>query len=268
MNPGDSEIFGVLKCPRRVWAVSAIHGNAERLVQVHQALGQRFTVGDRIVYLGNYLGRGAHIVATLDELLLFRRELLCTPGAEPEDVVYLRGQQEEMWRKLLQLQFAPSPRQVFDWMLQQGADATLLAYGGSAEDGIARFREGALSITRWTGQLRDAVRAHPGHDELLASLRRAAFTEGSELLFVHAGIDPHRPLSEQSDTFWWGSGYFASLAEPFAGFRLVVSGYDRAHQGVRLGPVTATIDGGAGFGGSLNAACFDLTGQVVDWIEA
>jgi serine/threonine protein phosphatase 1 len=268
MNSDDSEIFGVLKCARRVWAVAALHGEAARLIKLHQELGRRFAVGDRIVYLGNYLGHGANIVGTLDELVLFRRELLCTPGAEPEDIVYLRGQQEEMWRKLLQLQFAPGPRQVFDWMRQQGVDATLRAYGGNPDEGSARCREGALSLTRWTSQIRDAVRVHPGHDELLASLRRAAYTEGGELLFVHAGIDPHRPLSEQSDTFWWGSGYFAAMAEPFAGFRLVVSGYDRSRQGVRMGPVAATIDGGAGFGGGLNAACFDLTGRAVDWIEA
>ncbi|HYM32641.1 MAG TPA: hypothetical protein VEU47_15150 [Candidatus Cybelea sp.] len=243
-----------------------MHGEAEKLARLHQELVRRFSVGDRIVYLGNYLGRGRDILATLDELVLFRRELLCTPGAEPEDIVYLRGAQEEMWRKLLQLQFAPSPRQVFDWMIQQGVGATLAAYGGNDQDALARLRDGALSITRWTGGLRDAVRSHPGHDELLAGLKRAAYTEGGELLFAHAGVDPNRPLSEQSDAFWWGNGYFAGMNEPYAGYRLVVSGFDRGHA-VRMGTVSACIDGGAGFGGKLNAACFNLEGRAVDWLE-
>ena len=35
-------------------------------------------------------------------------------------VAYLRGAQEEMWAKLLQLQFATDPRQVLGWMLSHG----------------------------------------------------------------------------------------------------------------------------------------------------
>ena len=262
-----AEIFAVLNCAQRVWGVAAVHGEAERLRALHAALSPRFRPGDRLVYLGNYLGRGAAIRATLDELLAFRRELLCRPGLEPEDIVYLRGTQEEMWRKLLQLQFAPAPGEVFEWMMRQGVGATLEAYGEPAERARTRLREGALALSRWTSALRETVRGNPGHEELLTSLRRAAYTRGGELLFVHAGIDPERPLTEQIDTFWWGSGNFAALAEPYAGFALVVSGFDRTRAGPRFGPVTATLDGGCGFGGSLNAACFDLAGRKVDWIE-
>ena len=38
----------------------------------------------------------------------------------PIDIVYLRGQQEEMWHRMLQIQFAPNPKEVLPWMLQQG----------------------------------------------------------------------------------------------------------------------------------------------------
>src|SRR3546814_14736289 len=70
-------------------------------------LAARLLPGDRLVYLGNMVGHGTATIATLDELLAFRRDFLCLPGVEPEDIVYLRGAQEEMWRKLLQIQFAP-----------------------------------------------------------------------------------------------------------------------------------------------------------------
>ncbi len=260
--------FAELTCARRVWAVAAIHGEAGRLKALHAALGPRLQPGDRLVYLGNFLGRGNAIVDTLDELLAFRRAALCLPGAEPEDIVYLRGAQEEMWRKLLELQFAPAPADILAWLLAHGADATLAAYGGNPERGRAAFREGPLATTRWTGGLRAAMRGHPGHDELLASLKRCAYTAGGELLFVHAGLDPHRPLTEQGDAFWWGSGYFEQMHESYAGFRLVVRGYDRAHGPAKVGAVIASIDGGCGFGGTLNAGCFDLSGRPVDWIEA
>jgi serine/threonine protein phosphatase 1 len=269
MTPGTDEIFGALRLARRVWAVASIHGDAARLGALHRALLHRFIAGDRLVYLGNYLGHGSNILGTLDELLLFRRELLCLPGLEASDIVFLRGAQEEMWRKLLQLQFAVTPGSVFDWMLGQGVAATLQAYGGDPEQGRARCREGVLSITRWTASLREAMRRHPGHEELLqTALRRAAYTEGGELLLVHAGIDPHRPLTEQGDTFWWGSGYFPAIPAQYEGFRQVVSGYDRSHARPQLGAAASCIDAGCGFGGPLVAACFDISGQVADWIEA
>ncbi len=264
----SEERFAVLRIPRRVWAVAAIHGEAGRLRALHREIAERFTPGDRLIYLGNYLGHGDAIVETLDELLWFRQVTMCHPGVEPWDIVYLRGGQEEMLHKLLQIQFATDPGQVFAWMIGHGMEASLTAYGGRPEEATARFREGPLAITRWTGALRAAIQDRPGHFELLTSLRRAALTEGRELLFVHAGIDPHRPLIEQGDTFWWGSGYFDGMNEPYEGFRKVVRGYDRRHAGPDSGPHAVSIDGGCGFGGTLNAACFDLEGRIVDRIEA
>lgn len=264
----SNEIFGVLHQARRIWAIAAIHGEAARLKRLHDQMAERYRRGDRIVYLGNYLGLGPDIPATIDEMLLFRRELLCMPGMEPGDIVFLRGAQEEIWRKLLQIQMASQPREVFRWMMAQGVEQTLRAYGGSPEDFEARARDGVMALTRWTQRMRDAVRAHAGHDELLASLRRAAYTADRQLLFVHAGVDPARPLGEQKDAFWWGSAAFADLAQPFESFRLVVSGYCRKEPRTGRGPYSATIDGGAGRGGNLAAACFDMDGQPVDWLEA
>ena len=268
MATDRSEIFAELTCAERVWAVSAVHGEVGPLSAVHEALSDRFRPGDRLVYLGNYLGLGSHFPAVLDELLAFRRRLLTRPGMEPEDIVYLRGAQEEMWQKLLQIQFAVDPDQVLDWMLAQGVEATLRAYGGTPQEAHARFREGALAVTRWTGQIRDNLRAHPGHDDILGALRRAAHTGAGGLLFVHAGVDPNRPLSEQGDTLWWGSGYFAAMDAPYDGFLKVVRGYDRAHAGPRIGDHSATVDGGCGFGGPLIACCFAADGTHVDRIEA
>ena len=261
-------MFATLERPARIWAVAAIHGRADQLATLHRALGERLDRGDRLVYLGNYLGHGPGILAATDELLAFRREVLTIAGMEPQDIVFLRGAQEEMWWKLLQIQLATEPAQVFEWMMEQGVEATLRAYGASAEEGRVRFREGVLATTKWTNGLRDVVRGHAGHETLLAALKRAAMTDGGELLFVHAGVDPHRPLVEQGDAFWWGGSSFAEIAEPFAGFRRVVRGFDRSHPGIRLGSVTASIDGGCGFGGELIAACFDRTGEVIDSIAA
>ncbi len=268
MAAEPASFFSVLAPGRRVWAVGAIHGEATRLAALHETLRARFTTGDRLVYLGNYLGHGLDVLGVQNQMLAFRREIIARPGVFACDVAFLRGAQEEMWRKLMQLQFATGPGEVLDWMLGQGVEATLKAYRQDARDAKIACREGALAIAKWTVQVRNAVHAHAGHDELFASLRRAAHTGGQELLFVAAGIDPNRPLKQQGDVFWWGSGYFSQLSSPYEGFRRVVRGYSRSRDGVDVESYGATIDGGSGLGGTLNAVCFDYDGNAVDWIEA
>jgi serine/threonine protein phosphatase 1 len=266
-----NQIFATLRRGRQFWAVASVHGEAERLIALHRELERRFAPGDRLVYLGNLIGRGAEVCATVDELLEFRRTLLARPAMFACDIAYLRGGQEEMWQKLLQLQMATNPAEVLGWMLDQGVGATLAAYGGHQNSARACARQGAVAITRWTSGLRAAVRAAPGHQGFFSALRRAAFTEpGADggLLFVNAGLDPSRPLSAQSDSFWWGTGGFSKIAAPYGEFRMIVRGFDPAHAGVRRTEFTTSLDAGCGFGGPLLAACFDASGRIVDLIEA
>lgn len=272
----EPNLFATLRRSRRIWAVSSIHGEAERLSQFHNALADRLQVGDRIVYLGNYLGRGSAVRATLDQLIDFRRWVIAQPGMFAADVVFLRGCQEEMWQKLLQLQFATSPAEVLKWTFGQGVGTTLAAYGGSEDEGLAVSRQGAVAITKWTQKLRQTMNAAPGHSDLMAALKRAAFTDDGKLLFVSAGIDPSLPLAAQIDSFWWGSPGFAMLeapvSSPYDGYARVVRGFARERAGKTISTVvsgryTTTVDGGAGFGGRLASACFDARGQMVDVIE-
>lgn len=263
----DQTIFAAIAPGGRLWAVAAIHGEAERLAAVHDRLAPQMQPGDRLVYLGNYCGRGARVAETIDELLVFRRRVMASFGDDGDSIVYLRGAQEEMWQKLLQLQFAPNPRQVLDWMLSQGVGATIAAYGGDPRDGFAAAREGILALTRWTSGLRQAMRSRDGHMALMSVLRHAAYCSDQRFLFVHAGVDPSRPLSAQADSFWWGGTGFAGLAESYSGFGLVVRGYDPRHGGVAIGGHSASIDGGCGFGGPLVAACFHPDGRIEPMIE-
>jgi serine/threonine protein phosphatase 1 len=260
--------FARLRAARRVWAIAAVHGEAQRLAQLHDTISERFQVGDRVVYLGNCLGRSGAVRATIDELLDFRRRVLGRPGGAACDVVFLRGAREEMWQKLLQLQFAANPGELLHWMVRAGMETMIRAYGGDLRQGFAACRDGARTITRWTGALRSAMNATPGHTALFAALRHAAFTEDRGLLFVHAAVEPSRPLSEQRDAFWWGREDILELKEPFAGFRRIVRGVDRDRRGVVGREFAVSVDGGAGQGGRLIAACFGLDGAPVDIAEA
>ena len=264
----EQTIFAVLPPARRTWAVSAVHGEADRLVALHDALADHLQPTDNLVYLGNFLGRG-DVGATVHELLLFRRRVMAYQAdSDGGTIVHLRGSQEEMWHKLLQIQFAPNPRDVLEWMLTQGVGATLLAYGGSFDEGRRAAAGGPVALSQWTNRLRATIRATDGHEKLLSALRRAAYAEDRTLLLVNAGIDPARPLSQQTDTFWWGGRDFDAIDAPFDGFRRVARGYDARHGGVAVGDVTVTLDGGCGFGGPLVAACFDADGALSEMVEA
>ena len=265
---GPDPRLACLKGARRVWAIGAVHGEARRLARLHDLVGERFREGDRLVYLGNFTGHGDAVLAAIDELLDFRRRVIGRRRGFACDVVVLRGAQEEMWQKLLQLQFAANPDEVLRWMADAGVGATLRAYGGELRQGLAAARAGPRTMTRWTSALRSAMNAAPGHRMLFSALRHAAFTERRGMLLVPAAVDPSRSLAAQGDAFWWGGGDILDLDAPFEGFRRVVRGSDRQHRGFAEGKFALSLDGGAGAGRCLRAACLDPEGTVLDRLEA
>jgi serine/threonine protein phosphatase 1 len=267
-SPETTGRFVILTGCRRVWAISSIHGEVGRLEGVHDAIQRRARPRDGLVYLGNTIGHGASTRETLAELLAFRRHFIARQHAFASDLVFLRGSQEEMWQRLLELQFAPNPGEVLTWMLDHGIGPVIEAYGSDPAHGLAACRDGALAITRWTTGIRAAINASPGHSALLTAIRRAAYTGGGELLFVNAGIDPTRPLTAQSDSFWWGGSGFLDLAEPYAGYRKVVRGYDPRHGGLEVTRYAISLDRGCGFGGPLACICLALDGTIVESFEA
>ena len=257
--------------PTQIWAIPAIHSAVEDLTLLHNNILEQIKPGDRVVYLGNYTGYGADAIACIDEILAFRRMLLSIKGMIPSDIVYLKGVQEEMLAKLLQLQFASNPSDVLLWMLGNGLNATLNDYAICQHDGIEACRRGIMDITKWTQSIRAAIRKQPGHEDFMVAQRRAAYTcinkHESPLLFVHAGLNIGKPLEEQGDSLWWEAQSFEAINAPYAPFGKVVRGYDPAHKGMHMNCVTATIDDGCGFGGSLICAGFGSDGQVSEILQ-
>lgn len=255
---GDQK-FVQLGSPKRIWAVPAIHGESRTLISLHDKILDQFKRGDKLVYLGNYIGHGEDAAGTVSELLAFRRLVLSIQGVYPADLIYLRGSQEEMLQKLLQLQFAPNPTDVLLWTLGQGMTSTLNSYGLCQHDAIEACSKGTMGITKWTALLRQAIKDRPGHDTFFAQLTRAAYTDersSSPLLFVHAGLDYDCRLEDQGDTLWWGAHKFQEIKHNYAPFKKVIRGYDPQHKGLDLNCVKATLDEGCGFGGQLICAAF------------
>lgn len=255
---------------KRIWTISAIHGDVDRLVDLHDTIFPHISVGDRILYTGNYIGYGASSHEVLSEMLAFRRGVMAKSGMIASDLIYLRGGQEEMLQKLLQLQFAPAPMDAYVWMIGNGLSNTLYAYGLSPHDGIDACNQGIVGISKWTNHVRATMRLYAGHEKLTTHLVRAAYTSNDApypMLFVNAGIDGAKPIEEQGDNFWWAGHKFDAMQDRYQPYEKVVRGYDPDHKGVHYNCVKATIDGGCGFGGSLICSVFSPYGEVLDSLE-
>ncbi len=267
INVKTDSRFSSLGQAKRILTISAIHGEIDKLTELHDTIFPHISVGDRIVYTGNYMGYGQNTVAVIDELLAFRRAVLAKRGMIPDDIIYLRGGQEEMWQKLLQLQFAPDPTKALVWMLGNGLNNTLHAYGMCPHDGIEACRQGIVGLSQWTTKIKTSFKNNPGHETFATQLVRAAFmptTSAYPMLFVNAGIDAEKPLSNQGDNFWWAHKKFDHIETSYAPFEKVIRGYDPDHNGVSYNCIKATIDGGCGFGGDLICAVFSDQGDVLD----
>ena len=274
---------------RRVWAVAAVRGDANRLSRLHAVLETRVWRGDRLVYCGNLVGVGPDVAGTIREALLFRRAVIARPGFEADDVVFLRGAQEEMLNRLLRIQYAPGPAAAVEalrWMEAHGIGPTLAAYGATVADGLRVAAQGPVERARWTAAIIAAIRASPGHDALLSSFRRAACTvpvdlagEAPGVLFVAAGLNPDRPFEAQGDAFWWDEAGFERAAAgipapegeegmlPWGGFARLVRGACSRHDGPLAAGWGLTLDAGCGLGGPLVAACLAPTGEVLEVLE-
>ena len=261
-----SSIFNVLRRTRRIWAIASIHGELDRINRLQAIIADKFIPGDRLLYLGNILGRGENVKATVNSILAFWRNILSRRNMFIHDIVMLRGAQEEMWQRLMQLQFAINPAEVLEWMLDQGIGSTLEAYESSPGDAQSAIRQGPMAITRWTTKIRTAFQG-AGHQEWLSSLKHAAWTSEGTVLFVNRGIDPERPLDAQADVFWWGARAFTSIDTSYGGFNKVVRGFDPAAKGLEETQFTISMDSGCGRGGPLLGVCLNNEGQVIDSIE-
>ncbi len=266
-----NEKFAELGSPRKIWAVAAIHGDIDRLVTLHDHLAARFSVRDRLVYLGNYLGVESRTnAAVLEEILLFRSALLCKTGLEASDISYLRGPAEEAWQRLLRLQFAPLPHQMLEKLLLSGVESYLRLYGVSITDTRSIARAGSLTITRWTNHLRSLQRAAPGHEKLMFTMRRAAFAnpdaEQKRLLFVPASFDPTRSIDDQGEALWWTAVPFHVSGRAANAYSRIVRGFDSVNGGADLDNLAVTLDGGCGRGGPLVCGCFTPSGKLTELV--
>lgn len=201
------------------FAIGDIHGSHRKLTSL-VARCRDFASGHphRFIFLGDYVDRGEASCQVVDTLIGMQTDR--TPP------VLLKGNHEQML-----LDATGSAEAALTWFANGGA-ATLESYG------VTNAFELPQSHIAWFRHL----------------LLR--FDDGQRL-YVHAGVDPSRPLEKQKPKhLLWMREPFLSSEVDFG--RLVVHGHSPTeNQQPDLRSNRLNIDTGAVYGGPLTAAVFD-----------
>lgn len=169
----------------RVYAIGDIHGRLDLLLELIDTINQDMSAEPKtqntIVFLGDYVDRGPDSAGVVDYL-----SKLSIPEVE---CVFLMGNHEKYVMDLTTLSVP------YETWLQNGGSATLRSYSIDVdpENGL----QNPLAIQE---ALKTAIPRH--HWDFFESLK-TSWQKGS-VFFVHAGIDPARPLDQQrgQDLIW------------------------------------------------------------------
>ena len=183
---------------RRLFVIGDVHGCVGLLRRLHgliekHAAAENYTSNNVVIYLGDYIDRGADSRGVVD--LLLDNPL---PGFE---CVFLKGNHEDsLLRFLGDIWHGPQ------W-LTYGGDATLQSYGVR----LPRLATESAELQR--AQAEFARSLPPRHLRFFNRLR-CCHIEG-DYAFVHAGVRPGIPIGEQSeeDLLWIRDEFLRSKAE-------------------------------------------------------
>tara|TARA_Y100001970_G_C14210229_1_gene846426 strand:+ start:581 stop:1393 length:813 start_codon:yes stop_codon:yes gene_type:complete len=209
----------------KIWAIGSIHSRLDSFNNLKKYILDKFEENDYLIFLGNIIGLGNQSKETLTSVIDLRNKLMSKFYINPERVIFLRGAQEEMFLKLLQLQTAPNPQDIVNWMFEHGVDKTIQSYGFESQEVISVSTRGTLAITKWTKKLNQVLLNIPDHKQYFNHLKHAAYSDSKKILFLNRGVDVSRPLSAQNDCFWWGYQNFSNLNKPYNTFIRIVRGY-------------------------------------------
>ena len=262
--------FVELKKSNKIWAIGSIHSNLKSFTSIKKFLLSNFDANDKLIFLGNVIGLGNNSKETLSSVIDLRFNLMSKFKLNPESIIFLRGAQEEMFSKLLQLQLAPNPTEILEWMFDHGVNKTIKSYGFSEDEVRNIASSGTMNISKWTTSLNKALQKIPGHTEYFLNLKHAAYSHTEKILFVNRGVDITRPLSAQNDCFWWGYQNFSTIQEPYKTFLRIVRGYESEHTNqseISKNKVVCTLFKQPLSNKSVLCGIFTENGEILDLFE-
>ncbi|MGM5028319.1 metallophosphoesterase family protein [Tardiphaga sp. 862_B3_N4_1] len=216
----------------RTYCIGDIHGCYTQVnMLITQSIDDAAGRPMQFIFLGDYIDRGPKSRETVDYLIDLQR-------ADPDHVICLKGNHED-----LVLAAHDDDAWADNW-LAHGGQSTLESYGVSSA--------------------RDLPPAHINWLRTLPTLYR-----DQHRIYVHAGINPDRPLHDQDDDdLLWMREPFLSSTALFELF--VIHGHTPLPNGrPDIRPNRLNIDTGAVYGGPLTAAVFDdLHREAIRFLSA
>ena len=262
--------FVELKKSNKLWAIGSIHSNLKSFTSIKEFLLNNFEANDKLIFLGNVIGLGNNSKETLSSVIDLRFNLMSKFKLNPDSIVFLRGAQEEMFSKLLQLQLAPNPNEIIEWMFDHGVNETIKSYGFSEDEVKNIASSGTINISKWTINLNKTIYNNPGHTEYFLNLKHAAYSHTKKILFVNRGVDVTRPLSAQNDCFWWGFQNFSLIDKPYKTFSRIVRGYESERlnqQEISKNNIVCTLFKQPLTNNSVLCGIFSENGEILDLFE-
>ena len=225
------------------YAIGDVHGRCDLLAQLLERVqADRRGRPAEIIFLGDYIDRGPDSAGVLEDLSH-------RTGFGDADVTCLKGNHEAVL-----LQFLDDASVGAKWAQFGGLD-TIASYG-------IRPPATRLDAAGWETLREELAAAIPAHHlDFLRSLE--TLTRRDQYLFVHAGIDPTRPIQVQDDSdFLWIRKPFHKRAHTLK--FTVVHGHSATTRPIRKrGRIC--VDTGAHSTGHLTAA--RLRGSAVKFLS-
>ncbi|HWP59472.1 MAG TPA: metallophosphoesterase family protein [Candidatus Acidoferrales bacterium] len=214
-----------MKC----YVIGDIHGCADELKWMVESLP--LAPNDRIVFLGDYIDRGPDSKAVVAYLLSLKEQA-------SQEVIFLKGNHEDMF-----LSYLGFRGNYGDMFLYNGGEATLASYG--------------LSSRRDSPEKIMAV-FPDDHLEFFRRLRPYHVT--GDFLCVHAGINPLKPLAEQTEEeLFWIRDAFILRPHPLP--YTVLFGHTPHREVLCDLPYKIGLDTGLVYGNKLS--CLEISQRVV-----
>jgi serine/threonine protein phosphatase 1 len=213
-----------------VYAVGDVHGRADLVAELLSRIDADLEVHPALrpvhVFLGDYIDRGPDSQKVLDLLVMRSRHY---------ETVFLKGNHEVLFEDFLR-----NPEVIAAWRHMGGIE-TLLSYGIRPS-----FNPDAAEQTALARRLADVL--PPAHRRFFESLQRS-FSCG-DFFFVHAGVKPGVPLSQQRDEdLFWIRDKFHRTGKKFE--KIIVHGHHPVMD-VEFHPNRINIDTGAFATGRLS----------------
>lgn len=242
-----------------IYAIGDIHGQKAMLDHALALIAQDGGTDARTVFLGDYPDRGPDSRGVIETLIA---------GQDSgRNWVFIKGNHDRLFSNFVRhgIEHDPRVKSGISWLNPRlGGTQTLASYGlegvmhfdahdqGGLEQ-LAQFEGPAGWISKDALQrlALDAVPAH--HLNFLDNL--PLWHQTDDLLFVHAGLRPNIPLSQQDpeDLIWIREGFLDSDHD-FG--QLIVHGHTALDHPQHFGN-RVDLDGGAGYGDPLIPAVFE-----------